>query len=115
MLGKHLNLLLEIDNVFDAKKHYVGFRTLYFSQILPFIQNEQNDNHTNVDENTDLNEPPPNNVPVADPSPQQINDNESNVDQNSVLNEPPPNNVPVAGDVFQNPVNHVRAVPSLFL
>ena len=66
MLGKHLNLLLEIDNVFDAKKHYVGFRTLYFSQILPFIQNEQNDNHTNVDENIDLNEPPPKNIPVAD-------------------------------------------------
>ena len=82
-LGKHLNLLPEIGNLFDAKKHYVVCRTLYFPQILPFIQNEQNDNHTNVDENTHLNEPPPNNVPVAYTSPQQINDNESNVKQNS--------------------------------
>ena len=73
MLGKHLNVLLEIENVFDAKKYYLVCRYLHQQKLLTIIQNEQNDNHTNVDENTDLNEPPPNNVPVADPSPQQIN------------------------------------------
>ena len=57
----------------------------------------KNDNHTNVDENTDLNEPLLNGITVADPLPAQVNENESNVDQNSGLNERPPNNVPVAG------------------
>ena len=61
------------------------------------IENEQNDNHANVDQNIDLNEPPPNNIPVAYPSPQQINENERNLDQNSGLNETPPNNVSIAG------------------
>ena len=97
VLGKHLNLLPVIENVFDSKKHYLVCRYLYQQKLLPIIQNEQNDNHTNVDENTDLNETPPNNVPVVDPSPQQINDNERNVDLNSGLNEPPPKNAPVAG------------------
>ena len=97
VLGKNLKLLPVIENVLDAKKHYLVRLYLYQQKLLPIIQSEQNDNHTNVDENTDLNEPPPNNIPVADPSPQQLNDNEISVDQNSGLNEPPRNNVPVAG------------------
>ena len=80
VLGKHLNLLPEIDNVFDAKKHYIVFHQLYQQKVLPLIENEQNDNHANVDQNTDLNEPPPNNIPVADPSPQQVNYNDIDVD-----------------------------------
>ena len=97
VLGKHLNLLPEIDNVFDAKKHYIICHQLYRQKLLPCIENEQNDNHNIVGEDTDLNEPSPNNIPVADPSPQQINENESHVDQNSGLNEPPLDTVPVAG------------------
>ena len=96
VLGKYLNLLPEIDTVFDEKKHYVVCRSLYWTKLLPLIENEQNGNHANVDQNTDLNETPPKNIPVADPSPQQINENENNVDQNSGLNEPPPKNVSVA-------------------
>jgi hypothetical protein len=56
---------------------------------------KKNEIHTNIDENTDLNEPPPEDVPVADPSPQQINDNEINADLNNDLNELPSNNLPV--------------------
>ena len=97
VLGSHLNLLPEIENIFDAKNHYVVCHGLYRHKLLPIIQNGKHGNHTNVDENTDLNEPLPNNIPVADSLLEQVNDNESNVDQNSGLNEPPPNNVPVAG------------------
>ena len=46
-----------------------------------------------------MHELPTNNVPVADPSPQQRNENESNVGQNSGLNEPPPDNVPVVASL----------------
>ena len=97
MLGKHLHLLSEINKVFDAKRHYLVCRTLYCSKIFPLIENEPNNSHANVDQNTDFNEPPPNNIPVAYPSPQQINENERNLDQNSGLNETPPNNVSIAG------------------
>ena len=97
VLGKHLNLLLEIKNIFEAKKYCVVCHQLYRNNLLPMIQNEPNNKYASVDQNTDLNETPPNNIPVADPSLQQVNENERNVDQNSGLNEPPPNNVPVAG------------------
>ena len=97
VLGRHLNLLPEIVYVFDAEKHYQVCRQLCQQKIIHIIPNKINDNHTNVNENTDLNEPPPDDVPVADPSPQQSNGNESNVDHNSGLNEPSPIIVPVAG------------------
>ena len=100
MLGEHLNLLPEINNVFDAEKKYQVCRYLYQKQLQPIIP-KKNDNHTNVDENTDLNEPPPDDVPVADPSSQQSNGNESNVDHNSGLNEPSPIIVPVANPAPQ--------------
>ena len=96
MLGKHLNLLPEIIYVFDTEKNYQVCRQLYRQKIILIIPNKINDNHTNVDENTELNEPPPDDVPVADPSPQKSNGNESNVDHNSGLNEPFPIIVPVA-------------------
>ena len=108
MLGKHLNLLPEINNVFDAKKHYVVCRTLYRQKLMPLIENEPNNNHANVDQNTDLNEPPPNNIPVADPSRQQVNDNEINVDQNSGLNEPPPNNFSSSVPLSDSSSNKLR-------
>ena len=96
MLRTNLNLLTGIKNLFDAKTHYVVCRTLYQQERLPFIQNAPNNNNANVGQNADLNKKHINNIPVADPSPQQVNKNESNVDQNSGLNEPPPNNVPLA-------------------
>ena len=101
VLGKHLNLLPEIQYAFDAEKKYQVCRNLYLQQLMYIIPNKINDNHTNVDENTDLNEPPPDDVPVADPSPQQSNGNESNVDHNSGLNEPSPIIVPVANPAPQ--------------
>ena len=104
MLGKHLNLLPESENVLDAENEYTVCRKLYYQRLMPMIQNKINDNHTNVDENTDLNEPPPNDVPVADPSPQQSNGNERNVEHNLDLNKPSPIIVPVAGP----PPSHVN-------
>ena len=101
VLGKHLNLLQGIGNAFDAEKHYTVCHRLYYQRLMPIINKKKNDNHTNVDENTDLNEPPPDDVPVADPSPQQSNGNESNVDHNSGLNEPSPIIVPVANPAPQ--------------
>ena len=97
MLGKHLNLLPEIQYAFDAEKKYQVCRQLYQQQLMYIIPKDNNDNHMNVDENTDLSEPPYVNVPVADPSPQQSNGNDINLDHNSGLNEPSPIIVPVEG------------------
>ena len=69
--------------------------TIFLLQIPP-PPRKINDNKRNVDINTDLNEHPPNNVPVADPPPQQVTDNESNTDQSKNLNETSPNNLTVA-------------------
>ena len=80
VLGKHLKILQGIGNAFDAEKHYTVCHRLYYQRLMPIINKKKNDNHTNVDENTDLNEPPSDDVPVANPSPQQSNGNGSNVD-----------------------------------
>ena len=68
VLGKHLNLLPHLENLFDAEKHYTVCHRLYYLQrLITIINNRQNDNHTNIGENTDLNETPPNDVPIVDP------------------------------------------------
>ena len=97
MLGKYLNLLPEINNVFDAEKKYQVCHQLFRQKLIHIIPNEINEIDTDIDENTDFNEPPPNNIPVADPSPQQSNGNESKVDHNPGLSEPSPIIVPVEG------------------
>ena len=59
MLGKHLNLLPEIEYVFDSEKKYQVCHQLYRQKLIHIIQNEINEIDTNIDERTDLNEPLP--------------------------------------------------------
>ena len=47
VLGKHLHLLPEINNVFDAKKHYVVCHQIYRQNILPNEQKVKNDGDNN--------------------------------------------------------------------
>ena len=58
VLDKDLNVLSEIDHVFEPNKHYVVCRTLISKNLLG-IEKQVNDNQNNADENTNFNEDPP--------------------------------------------------------